>query len=232
MQGKTRRVRYGLCGWLCLTTFLGLFACAEAGRDEIGRKGLSPELPPRPRESLDASLDGLHDGSATGWGSATDSAFEHEGSSREGGASHGGSVPIKDRDASDEVEAPGSSEEPVAYDASAAEASTATCDLFQDIWTLRQENLSNDPELGDACFSCVFYTECVRPSTLCNSGSACVERNCLCTSEVTGCRTDTYPENLCECVESCFEPGSDCVGQWHAHMECVNSSCAASCPAR
>lgn len=202
--------------WLVVRTVAkcGLSVCALlytisgcSSRIEETRTTSTPDVPRKPRTLVDASTGGRGAGADSG---------RIPTARLDAAASTG-------RDSDD-----GPPDEPAETEASTTTKAAQTCRMFQDIWAIRRENLADDPTLGGTCFACVFYTDCVTPSS-CDSGSACVERNCLCTSEVTGCRAETYPKDLCSCVESCFEQGSACVAAWDQYMKCVNKTCEPKC---
>jgi len=90
------------------------------------------------------------------------------------------------------------------------------------------------PEDGPSgCFDCVrSLRDCDFPSTECTAGNSCVARHCLCTPEAAsgdGCLEKDYPDDLCACIRSCFEPGSSCVAEWTDYMTCSLTECAAVC---
>lgn len=167
-----------------------LGGCASLRVDETGKSGETPELPAKPQSLADASrisedasicAYGLIDGGTPDARAtiAPSPVLRLDGSD---GSSTGDDEGLLDSSSShyEDSGANESTEQNALADAAAAE----TCSTFRDVWAVRQRNLSNDPTLGDACFACVFYTECARPSSQCNAGTACVERNCLCTSDV------------------------------------------------
>jgi hypothetical protein len=83
---------------------------------------------------------------------------------------------------------------------------------------------------GNSCFGCPINSNCSQPTECEESFARCMQAYCLCDEEVSGCRAENFPEDLCACIDLCLPPGRDsCMQAYRNHMQCVVDSCSATC---
>jgi hypothetical protein len=207
-------------GFACLAAL----ACGETSR----RPGASPS-----GTSAGVGADAF---SSAGEG-FVDALGGKDGSGSVGGAS--GGVPTG--------EMPGAAGEPAAAGAGAGVEPSGPlsdqgvlCGDYLSIWRQRQaEREPGEPIPTEGapapCFECLRgqEAECGLPDGECSAATSCMERHCLCTPEqpvALSCGADGYPEDLCNCAQSCMPASSTaCEEQWRAYMECAVAACREAC---
>lgn len=112
------------------------------------------------------------------------------------------------------------------------------CGGYLELWKTRQSVLppgatKPPPESDPTCFECFMTAGCQRPQGDCSPGSNCLNRHCFCTPThtvpPTQCLEPDYPDNLCDCLDSCFPTQPSCVSRWRTYMQCIEAACTAQC---
>jgi len=112
------------------------------------------------------------------------------------------------------------------------------CGGYLELWKIRQSVLApgaTEPAPGSdpTCFECFMNAGCQRPEGDCSPGNNCLNRHCFCTPQhtvpPTQCLEPDYPDNLCDCLDSCFPAKPSCVSSWRKYMQCIETACTAQC---
>jgi hypothetical protein len=112
------------------------------------------------------------------------------------------------------------------------------CGGYLELWKTRQSVLppgATEPPPGSdpTCFECFMTAGCQRPQGDCSPGGNCLNRHCFCTPKhtvpPTQCLEPDYPDNLCDCLDSCFPAQPSCVAGWRTYMRCIEATCTAQC---